>query len=54
MAMTNSLPEEPFDAEAAGGGDLLPAWLKLVYVVLLAWGAWYLWTFWRGPAGLVP
>jgi hypothetical protein len=48
MAMS-PLDDEPFDAETAGGGDLLPRWMVLLYVVLLAWGGWYLVHFWRGP-----
>jgi hypothetical protein len=44
----------PFDAERAGGGDALPAWMVVLYVVLLGWGAWYLSTFWRGPGALAP
>jgi len=45
-----SADEEPFDAEAAGGGSRLPAWLVVVYVALLAWGGWYLVHFWRALA----
>jgi hypothetical protein len=30
----------------------VPAWLMLVYVLLLIWGGWYLVAFWGGfPAG---
>lgn len=42
--------EEPFDAEVAGGGDVLPRWLVVVYVVLLVWGGWYLVHFWSRAA----
>jgi hypothetical protein len=41
---------ESFDAEAAGGGDLLPRWLVVIYAALLVWGAWYLVHFWSAAA----
>jgi hypothetical protein len=30
----------------------VPLWLMVIYVLLLAWGGWYLAVFWGGfPAG---
>ena len=46
--------EEPFDADRAGGGDVLPAWLLVVYALLLAWGVWYLAHYWGVPGAPAP
>jgi hypothetical protein len=43
--------EEAFDAEVAGGGDALPRWMVLLFVLLLVWGAWYLVHFWSVANG---
>jgi hypothetical protein len=52
MMLSDEEEKETFPGGVESYEGRVPLWLMVIYVLLLAWGGWYLAVFWGGfPAG---